>query len=69
MCELKNSVPNTEIYYSIDNTYPVQYGIKYAGAFEIPEGNLSLRTQTFSDGEPIGRDLLIPRTELIKRVK
>ena len=69
MCELKNSVPNTEIYYSIDNTYPVQFGVKYSEAFEIPTGNLSLRTQTFREGEPIGRALSIHRKELVKRAK
>ena len=69
MCELENSLPNTEIYYTIDNTYPVQFGIKYTGAFEIPKGNLSLRTQTFRDGEPIGRQLQVHRKELLKRVK
>jgi len=67
-CELKNSIPNTEIYYTIDNTYPVQFGQKYTGPFEIPEGNLSLRTQTFRNDKPIGRELLIHRSNLEKRV-
>lgn len=67
MCTLKNNVPNTEIYYTLNNTYPVKFGTKYSGAFEIPEGKLSLRTQTFRDGKAIGRELLIPRTELVKR--
>jgi len=66
---MKNSIPNTEIYYTIDNTYPVQFGVKYSGAFEIPDGNLSLRTQTFRNGKPIGRELLIDRNTLVKRVE
>jgi len=69
MCELKNSVPNTTIYYTIDNTYPVQFGEKYTEPFEIPEGKLSLRTQTFLHGKAIGRELFINRKELVKRVK
>lgn len=69
MCKLENSVPNTEIYYSVDNTYPVNFSMKYEGAFEIPEGNLSLRTQTFRDGKPISRELKIHRTDLEKRAK
>jgi hexosaminidase len=68
ICELKNSISNTEIYYTIDNTYPVQFGQKYTKPFEIPEGNLSLRTQTFRNGESIGRELLIHRTKLEERV-
>ncbi len=67
MCELKNSVPNSEIFYTIDNTYPVKFGQKYTGAFEIPAGKLNLRTQTFKNGKPISRELLISRTELDKR--
>jgi len=69
MCQLKNDVPNTTIYYTIDNTYPVKFGIKYKEPFEIPNGKLSLRTQTFRNGKSLGRVLLIPRTELIKRIR
>ena len=68
MCELKNSVPNTDIFYTIDNTYPVQFGIKYNDPFEIPSGDLSLRTQTFRDGNSIGKQLLIHRKDLVKRL-
>ncbi len=67
LCKLENNVSNTEIYYSIDNTYPVQFGIKYTEAFEIPKGDITLRTQTFRNGVPIGRLLQIHRTELEKR--
>jgi len=67
VCELKNFIPNSEIYYSIDNTYPVQFGVKYTKPFEIPEGNLRLHTQTFLNGKSIGRELIIHRTELEKR--
>ena len=67
ICELNNSIPNSEIYYTINNTYPVQFGQKYSGPFEIPEGKLSLRTRTFRNDVPIGRELLISRTELEER--
>jgi hexosaminidase len=69
MCKLTNSVPETEIFYTIDNTYPVKFGEKYSEPFEIPQGNLELRTQTFRNNIPIGRELLIKRSELEKRVK
>ena len=69
MCSLKNNIPHTEIYYTIDNTYPVKYGLKFTKPFEIPKGNLSLRTQTFRNGKPLGRSLLISRSELLKRAK
>lgn len=67
--ELTNNVPNTEIYYSIDNTYPVNYSKKYTSAFEVQDGNLSLRAQTFRNGQSLGRELIIPFTELAKRAK
>ena len=69
ICELENNAPNTEIFYSIDNTYPANFGNKYEGSFEIPEGNLSLRTQTYRNGRAIGREILISRADLAKRVK
>ncbi len=68
-CTLSNSIPNSEVYYTIDNTYPVHFGKKYEGEFVIPKGNLSLRTQTYIDGKPVGRELLLSRTELEKRAK
>jgi len=69
MCKLSNNASNTDIFYTIDNTYPVQYGIKYTAPFEVPKGNLSLHTQTFRGGKPIGRQLKIKREDLIKRVE
>ncbi|MBO73053.1 MAG: beta-N-acetylhexosaminidase [Flavobacteriales bacterium] len=68
MCRLENNIPGTEIYYSIDNTYPVEYGIKYTVPFEIPKGDLSLRTQTFLNNQGVGRALQIHREELLKRL-
>ena len=68
MCKLENNIPGTLIYYSIDNTYPVQFGKKYTGPFTIPNGDLSLRTQTFLNKKAIGRTLKIHRKELLKRL-
>jgi hexosaminidase len=69
MCELKNSIPGSEIYYTIDNTYPVKFGNKYKEPFKIPPGDLNLRTQTYRNDQPIGRELLIHRTELERRAQ
>jgi len=69
MCKLDNSIPNTEIFYTIDNSYPVKFGKKYLEPFEIPKGNLDLHTQTLRDGKTIGRELHISREDLVKRVK
>ena len=69
MCELKNSFSDIEMYYTIDNTYPVNFGKKYEGPFQIPAGNLKLRVQSFRNGEPIERLLIIDRKDLESRVK
>lgn len=67
MCSISNSIPGTEVYYTIDNTYPPITGAKFVGPFELPEGNLSLRTQVYRDGQPLGRELIIPREVLLER--
>ena len=69
MCKLENSIPETEIYYTVDNTYPAQFGIKYTEPFEIPEGDLDLHTQTIRNGKAIGRELHITRKKLLERVE
>jgi hexosaminidase len=69
LVDLTNNVPNTEIYYSIDNTYPVNYAKKYTIPFEVPEANLNLRVQTFRNGQSLGRELIIPYSEIVKRAK
>lgn len=67
--ELKTPINDAEVYYSIDNTYPVRFARKYTGPIAIPEGQLSLRTQTYRNGKELGREIIIPYEELIKRVK
>ena len=67
--ELKTVIPGAEVFYSLDNTYPVKFSSKYTGPVEIPEGNLSLRTQTYKDGKELGRELIIPRQDLVNRAR
>lgn len=69
MCTIKTAVDGLDIYYTIDNTYPVTFGTKYDEPFLIPPGDLNLRVQCFKDGEPVGRLLIISREELDSRAK
>ncbi len=69
MCTLATPFEDIEFRYTIDNTYPVGMGTKYTGPFEIPQGDLKLRAQSYRDGQPIGRMLLIDRKDLEARVK
>jgi hexosaminidase len=66
---LKTDIKNAEIYYSVDNTYPVNFSKKYIGPFEKPEGNYSLRTQVYRNGKALGRELIIAAADLDKRAK
>ena len=66
-CKISNSVPGTEIYYTIDNTYPPITGKQYTDTFEIPQGDLNLRTQVYRNGVALGRELIIPRSVLESR--
>ncbi len=68
MLVLENNVPNTEIYYTINNSYPAKFGEKYTEAIVLPDGNYALRAQTFRDGKAIGRELYIDKKDLIKRI-
>ncbi len=69
MCTIKTSFEDIEVKYTIDNTYPVGTGKKYTETFEVPPGDLKLRAQSYRDGEPIGRMLIIDRKDLEARVK
>jgi len=69
MCEMKTPFSDIEMYYTINNTYPIEFGKKYEGPIEIPAGDYSLRVQSFRNGQPIERLLQIHRTDLEKRVK
>lgn len=68
-CQLTCDVPGTEIYYTIDDSFPDASAPKYTNQIEIPKGNIKLRVATYRNGKPLGRMLQIPRTELERRAK
>jgi len=69
MCKLSTPFPDIEMFYTINNTYPVSFGEKYEGPFELPAGDYSLRVQSFRNGEAIERLLQIHRKDLEGRLK
>jgi len=69
MCALKNPFEDIEMFYTIDNTYPIATGIKYEAPFELPPGVYSLRVQSFRNGEAIERLLRVSRKDLEARLK
>jgi hexosaminidase len=64
---ISNSIPGTDLYYTIDNTYPPITGTKYTDVFDIPEGKFNLRTQVYRNGKALGRELILSRTVLESR--
>ncbi len=66
---LTSPVANTEIRYSLDNTYPLHKANVYRAPLTIPDGHLFLRTQLYRNGQPLGRMLQISREDLVKRAK
>jgi hexosaminidase len=66
---ISSDLPNTEIYYTLDNSFPDEYTPKYTTPITIPEGNVTLKAVTYRNGRPIGRMLSIPLVELAKRAQ
>ena len=64
---LDTELPGTEIYYSIDDTMPGRYSLRYTQPLLIPEGNVTLRVITYRNGKTAGRQLTLKRDELVKR--
>lgn len=67
LCSLSCETPGTELYYTIDNTFPTVKSNLYKSTFPIPEGELYLRVATFRKGKQIGRMLNLHRDVLLKR--
>jgi hexosaminidase len=66
---LSSEMPNVDIYYTYDNSFPNQYRDKVTGDIVIPEGDLSLKVVTYRNGRQLGRMLSIPRADLVNRAK
>jgi len=66
--ELTTEIPNLDIYYSFDNSYPDRFYPKYTSALEVPKDATQLRVITYRGKEPIGRMITMPIAELQKRI-
>ena len=69
MCTLTSELPDAEIHYTTDNTFPDQFSPKYSTPFNVPDGDVTLRFVTTRKGKVIGRMVTIPRKDLAARVK
>ncbi len=68
MVALETEVPGLEIRYTIDDAVVSRYAPKYQQAIEIPEGPVTLRVNTYRNGQRTGRMLILKREDLKKRL-
>jgi len=66
--EMDSEVLDTDIFYTIDNTMPNTYSTRYTAPFEVPDGNVTLRTIMYRNGAPIGNLITLKRVDLEKRI-
>jgi len=62
---MDSEVPGIDIFYTTDGAMPSIYSPKYASAFVLPEGPVTLRVATFRNGKQIGH-LITLRPEDLK---
>lgn len=64
-CELDDA----EIYYTLDETHPDHFSIRYTGGYlKFPKGVARIKAVTYRKGKPLGRILNVTLKELEKRI-
>ena len=67
--ELSAEMPNTEIYYTLNDTMPDRFSEKYTGQAVVPPaGAYMLRAVIYRDGKPSGRMLAVKMSDLEARL-
>ncbi len=64
---MDSEMPGLDIFYTIDDTMPDSYTLKYSKPVELPEGPVTLRVITYRNGKPIGHLITLNPQELAKR--
>ena len=68
MVDIATEVNGLDIFYTINETTPDIYTPQYKQPFELPEGPVTLKVNTFRNGKMVGKMIKISRSELLKRV-
>ncbi len=66
---LSKELDNTDLYYSVDNSFPDKFYPKYTAAFSMPKDAAMLRVISYRDGKPIGRLMTVSKSALEKRAQ
>ncbi len=69
--DLSTEISGLDIHYTLDETFPDPFTPRYTGQpIVVPTGNMvTLRLQTFRNGAPVGKMIVLSREELLKRAK
>ncbi|MCW3105749.1 MAG: beta-N-acetylhexosaminidase [Segetibacter sp.] len=67
--ELSTEIPDLDIYYSFDNTFPDRFYPKYTKALTPPKDAVMLKVITYRGKDPKGRMIAMPLSELLSRVE
>lgn len=66
---ISHELPDTELFYSTDNTIPDSMATRYTQPFVFPKGADRLRVVAYRSGKPVGRLLDIPLADLEARAR
>jgi hexosaminidase len=64
---MSTEIKGLDIYYTFDNSFPDNHYPKYTSPVIVPKDAFQLKVITYRNGEPIGRMITIPVTDLNKR--
>lgn len=65
--KLGSELPDTDIYYTVDNTDPDYFSSKYDSPIRMPKNATWLRIVTYRGGKPSGKVITLTRKDLEKR--
>lgn len=65
--EMSTEVPDLDIYYSFDNSFPDRFYPKYTEALVPPKDAVMLKVITYRGKTPVGRMISMPIEELTRR--
>ncbi|MBK8700182.1 MAG: family 20 glycosylhydrolase [Saprospiraceae bacterium] len=69
-CAIESELPEAQIRFTWDNTFPDMSSPLYTGeSLELPDGEVILRAAVFKNGRQAGRTLSLSRSEIMARAK
>ena len=66
---LDSEIKGIDNYYTTDDAMPDKFCAKYTQPVELPDGPITLRVQSYRNGQPIGHLITLKRADLEKRAE